>query len=176
MRNLKTMLISAVAATTALVLLTILAQSSVPAVSAQQGEGPSTVACITFTKDGKEIGERICNPAQTNDIHIAFRGECTVQFTVDGKKEGKPVECPRGANDFSAAWLPNREGFGFSWTRNGQDIGDAPSIPQGANDFHFKADKIVVFVWTWRGDRVGDPIPAPAGANDVEFDLVVLPR
>lgn len=168
----KTILILAMAAATLMAVLTISQLTS--SVNAQISQEPSpSIACLTFTKDGETIGDRICN-RDANDIHIAFRGKCVLQFTADGENAGKPIKCPKGANDFSILWNEHDgEIIAVEWTKNGSFL-DQERAPDGANDFHFKAGRIVLYQWTNDGHVIGEPIPAPAGANDVEFDVVVL--
>src|SRR3989304_9344967 len=168
----KTILILAMAAATLMAVLTISQLTST--VNAQISQEPSpSIACLTFTKDGETIGDRICNK-DANDIHIAFRGKCELQFTVDGEDAGKPIKCPKNANDFLIIWDTRTGEINVvKWTKNGK-IFDLDPAPTGSNDFHFKAGRIVLHQWTNNGEVIGEPIPAPAGPNDVEFDVVVL--
>lgn len=168
----KTILILAMAAATLMAVLTISQLTS--SVNAQISQEPSpSIACLTFTKDGETIGDRVCNK-DANDIHISFRGTCELQFTIDGEDAGKPIKCPKKANDFLIIWDTHAGTItAAKWTKNGK-VFDLVGAPDGTNDFHFKAGRIVLYQWTHNQQVIGEPIPAPAGANDVEFDVVVL--
>jgi hypothetical protein len=166
------MAITAITITSILVILPSLGMGL--GANAQVQSSP-VVACVTFTKDGSTVGERICNPDGANDMHVAFRGKCSIQFTTDGENVGNPISCPHGINDFTLKWdTVNGVISQFTWSKNGNSRG-TETVPADANDCHFEAKKIVVFQWTKDGNKLGDTIPAPAGADDFECDIVKLP-